>query len=175
MSDFGTLVGVDIKVEEKAKDLYLKASENFPWPSFCPAYATKGSAAVDLIAVEDYMIKPGMCAPVSTGICIDIREPGWAALVLPRSGLGARQGIVLGNSVGLIDNDYQGPVTCFLWNRGILEFNPTRVNQKEFFIKRGMRIAQMVFVPFGIASFTLVNEFQANTDRGVGGFGSTGN
>jgi dUTP pyrophosphatase len=171
---FDTLLPVDIKVDFEAQHLYLEATGKFPQPATHPAYATVGSAAVDLISTQEYMLRPGECAPISTGISIHMREPGYAALVLPRSGLGAKEGIVLGNNIGLIDNDYQGPVTCFMWNRGIVSHNPTRFNSREFHIKPGMRIAQMLFIPFVKADFTHVNEFIANTDRGVGGFGSSG-
>jgi dUTP pyrophosphatase len=177
---FGTLIAVDIIVDEDMTQHYLEASKDFPGPKRRPAYATHGSAAVDLCAQDDYMLRPGECAPIRTGIRIHIQEPGYAAFVLPRSGLGAKSGIVLGNSTGLVDNDYQGPVTCFLWNRGIVDFEQSVINErrqiahKPFHVKKGMRIAQMMFVPFVMADFRTVAQFSENTARGQGGFGSTG-
>jgi len=168
---FPTLTPVDIIVDAAAKPFYREASKNgFERPD----YATPGSGAVDLVAMTEYMLRPGECAPIQTGIRIHMREPGYVALVLPRSGLGAKQGIVLGNNVGLVDNDYQGPVTCFMWNRTIVEYNPKRFNDKDFHIKVGMRIAQMIFMPLIVAEFNLVSEFVNQTERGQRGFGSTG-
>ena len=130
-----------------------------------PEYATVGSAGLDLRACTDapLTLAPGETRMISTGIAIHIADPGYAALVLPRSGLGSKSGIVLGNLVGLIDSDYQGPLTCALWNRGATPFE----------LKPLDRIAQLVVVPVIQLAFNVVEEFAASK-RGVGGFGSTG-
>jgi dUTP pyrophosphatase len=130
-----------------------------------PAYATPGSAGLDLRACIDapLVLKPGGAALVPTGIAIHIGDPGLAAMLLPRSGLGHKHGIVLGNLVGLIDSDYQGPLMVSCWNRGGAAFT---VQPLE-------RIAQMVIVPVVQARFRVVGEFGASA-RGSGGFGSTG-
>ena len=130
-----------------------------------PAYATSGSAGLDLRACIDraLTIAPGDAQLISTGIAIHIGDPTLAAMVLPRSGLGHKHGIVLGNLVGLIDSDYQGPLMVSCWNRG----------REPFTIQPFDRIAQLVIVPVVQASFRLVDDF-ATSDRGVGGFGSSG-
>ena len=130
-----------------------------------PAYATSGSAGLDLRACIDgaLTIAPGDAQLISTGIAIHIGDPTLAAMILPRSGLGHKHGIVLGNLVGLIDSDYQGPLLVSCWNRG----------REPFTIQPFDRIAQLVIVPVVQASFRLVDEF-ATSDRGVGGFGSSG-
>ena len=130
-----------------------------------PRYATPGSAGLDLRACLDspLVLQPGHSALVPTGLSIHIGDPGLAAMLLPRSGLGHKHGIVLGNLVGLIDSDYQGPLMVSCWNRGLAAFT---VQPME-------RIAQMVIVPVVQASFRLVDEFDAS-HRGEGGFGSTG-
>ena len=130
-----------------------------------PAYATPGSAGLDLRACLDapLLVAPGQTVMISTGIAIHLADPGLAAMVLPRSGLGSKHGIVLGNLVGLIDSDYQGPLTVSCWNRGSV---PYTVQPME-------RIAQMVIVPVVQARFKLVDGFEAS-QRGQGGFGSTG-
>jgi len=130
-----------------------------------PAYATSGSAGLDLRACLDapLTLQPGQTQMVSTGMAIHIADPGYAALVLPRSGLGSKSGIVLGNLVGLIDSDYQGPLMCAMWNRG----------QAAFTLNPMDRIAQLVIVPVMQVSFNVVSEFPAS-ERGAGGFGSTG-
>ena len=130
-----------------------------------PAYATPGSAGLDLRACLDAPLRvaPGQTVMISTGIAIHLADPGLAAMVLPRSGLGSKHGIVLGNLVGLIDSDYQGPLTVSCWNRGSV---PYTVQPME-------RIAQMVIVPVVQARFKLVDGFEAS-QRGQGGFGSTG-
>ncbi len=130
-----------------------------------PTYATSGSAGMDLRACleKDIQIKPGETVLVPTGISIYIQDPGLAATILPRSGLGHKHGIVLGNLVGLIDSDYQGPLMVSLWNRGSQIFN----------INVGDRIAQLVIVPIVQTEFEIVEEF-TETDRGAGGFGHTG-
>ncbi|NLG76843.1 MAG: dUTP diphosphatase [Xanthomonadaceae bacterium] len=130
-----------------------------------PAYATSGSAGVDLRACLDEAIelKPGDTQLIPSGIAIHLEDPGYAAIVLPRSGLGHKHGIVLGNLVGLIDSDYQGQVFVSVWNRG----------QATFTIQPGERIAQLVVVPVVQVDFEVVEEFTAS-ERGAGGFGSSG-
>jgi len=130
-----------------------------------PGYATPGSAGVDLRAcvAEDLPLAPGATVLVPTGIAVHMADPGLAAVILPRSGLGHRNGIVLGNLVGLIDSDYQGQVMVSVWNRG----------SEPFTIEPGARLAQMVFVPVVQADFEVVAEFTAS-ERGAGGFGHTG-
>ena len=130
-----------------------------------PAYATPGSAGLDLRACLDEAITlaPGQTTLIPTGLAIHIADPGLAALILPRSGLGHKHGIVLGNLVGLIDSDYQGQLMVSCWNRG----------QTEFVIQPFERIAQLVIVPVVQAAFRRVDSFDASA-RGAGGFGSTG-
>jgi len=130
-----------------------------------PVYATSGSAGMDLRACIEapLQIMPGETALVSAGISIYIRDSGLAAMLLPRSGLGHKHGIVLGNLVGLIDSDYQGPLMVSLWNRG----------SEAFEVNVGDRIAQLVIVPVVQTEFEIVEEFTA-TGRGAGGFGHTG-
>lgn len=130
-----------------------------------PAFATPGSAGLDLRACIDAPItlEPGSTELVPTGIAIHIADPGLAAMILPRSGLGHKHGIVLGNLVGLIDSDYQGQIFVSLWNRGGTAF---ALNPME-------RIAQMVVVPVVQAAFRVVETF-GESSRGAGGFGSTG-
>ncbi|MGC4075613.1 MAG: dUTP diphosphatase [Rubrivivax sp.] len=130
-----------------------------------PRYATPGSAGLDLRACLDAPLElaPGASALVSTGIAIHVADPSLAAVILPRSGLGHKHGIVLGNLVGLIDSDYQGPLMVSVWNRGSTAYvlNPFE------------RIAQLVVVPVVQAAFRIVEDFDAS-ERGTGGFGSTG-
>ena len=130
-----------------------------------PAYATVGSAGLDLRALteEDFDIQPGETKLIPTGLSIYIADPSLAAVILPRSGLGHKHGIVLGNLVGLIDSDYQGPLMVSMWNRG----------KEAFHVAVGDRIAQLVFVPIVQAEFNIVQEF-TQTDRGEGGFGHSG-
>ena len=130
-----------------------------------PAYATPGSAGLDLRACLDapLVIEPGQTVLIPTGLAVHIADPGLAAMILPRSGLGHKHGIVLGNLVGLIDSDYQGPLMVSCWNRG----------QASFTIAPMERIAQMVIVPVVQAVFRRVDDFDAS-ERGEGGFGSTG-
>jgi dUTP pyrophosphatase len=130
-----------------------------------PQYATEGSAGVDLRACIDapLELRPGDTQLIPSGIAIYLQDPGYAAIVLPRSGLGHKHGVVLGNLVGLIDSDYQGQVFVSCWNRG----------QSAFTIQPGERIAQLVVVPVVQVEFEVVNEFAA-TERGTGGFGSSG-
>ncbi|HIF9204478.1 dUTP diphosphatase [Photobacterium damselae] len=130
-----------------------------------PAYATEGSAGLDLRACLDQAltVAPGETHLVPTGLAIHIADNSLAATILPRSGLGHKHGIVLGNLVGLIDSDYQGQLMVSVWNRG----------KSTFTIEPGDRIAQLVFVPVVQAEFNLVEDFSA-TDRGEGGFGHSG-
>lgn len=130
-----------------------------------PAYATSGSAGLDLRACIDapLVMEPGSTHLIPTGLAIHIEDPGYAAMILPRSGLGHKHGIVLGNLVGLIDSDYQGQLMVSTWNRGNTQFilNPLE------------RLAQLVIVPVLQVGFNVVEEF-GSSERGIGGFGSTG-
>lgn len=146
-----------IKVAVKALDPRVSSE--------APTYATTGSAGLDLRAAIDAPLRltPGEVNLVSTGLSMFIADPGYAALILPRSGLGHRHGIVLGNLVGFIDSDYQGPLMVSLWNRGT----------EPFEIQPMDRIAQLMIVPVQQAQFEWVDSFE-KTDRGEGGFGSTG-
>lgn len=146
-----------MKVDIKVLDERMKAQ--------LPAYATSGSAGLDLRACLDkaITIEPGQTVLVPTGLAIHLADPRYAALILPRSGLGHKHGIVLGNLVGLIDSDYQGQLMVSVWNRG----------QTSFTMEPMERMAQLVIVPVQQVEFNLVEEFTA-TDRGEGGFGSTG-
>jgi dUTP pyrophosphatase len=130
-----------------------------------PAYATPGSAGLDLRACLDLplVLQPGDAALIPTGLAMHIADPGLAAMILPRSGLGHRHGIVLGNLVGLIDSDYQGPLMVSCWNRG----------REAFTVQPMERIAQLVIVPVVQAAFRVVDGFDESS-RGAGGFGSTG-
>jgi len=130
-----------------------------------PTYASEGSAGLDLRACinDPIVINPGKTELIPTGISIFIQDPGYAGLILPRSGLGHKHGIVLGNLVGLIDSDYQGELFISTWNRGTSSFT---INSLD-------RIAQLVIVPVSQATFNLVTDY-AKSERGVGGFGSTG-
>jgi dUTP pyrophosphatase len=130
-----------------------------------PRYATPGAAGLDLRACVEapLTLAPGDSQLVSSGIAIHLGDPGYAAVVLPRSGLGSKNGIVLGNLVGLIDSDYQGPLMISMWNRA----------KAPFTIQPLDRIAQLVVVPVMQVEFEVVEEFAAST-RGAGGFGSTG-
>lgn len=132
---------------------------------YLPSYATPGSAGMDLRACIDrpVTINPGQVELIPTGIAIHIGDPGLAAIILPRSGLGHKHGIVLGNLVGLIDSDYQGPLMVSCWNRGSATFE----------LKPMERLAQLVLVPMIRGTFAEVADFQA-TERGTGGFGSSG-
>ncbi|AFJ48941.1 dUTP diphosphatase [Shimwellia blattae DSM 4481 = NBRC 105725] len=146
---------IDVKI------LDARVGKEFPLPT----YATSGSAGLDLRACLDSAVSlnPGETTLLPTGLAIHIADPSLAAVILPRSGLGHKHGIVLGNLVGLIDSDYQGQLMVSVWNRGTSPFT----------IEPGERIAQMVFVPVVQAEFNLVEDFDL-TDRGTGGFGHSG-
>lgn len=146
---------VDYKILDK------RLGTEFPLPS----YATKGSAGLDLRAMldEPLTLEPGQSAFVKTGMAIYLKDPNYAAMVLPRSGLGTKHGIVLGNLVGLIDADYQGELMVSAWNR----------SNQAFTIEVGERLAQMIIVPVIQANFQEVDEFETS-ERGAGGFGHTG-
>jgi dUTP pyrophosphatase len=145
----------------KLRILDPRIGREFPLPQ----HATAGSAGMDLRACIDgpLVLLPGTTELIPTGISIYIADPGLAAVLLPRSGLGHKNGIVLGNLVGLIDSDYQGPLMVSTWNRGTSAFT----------INPGDRIAQMVFVPVVQVGFEVVEDF-SGTARGAGGFGSSG-
>lgn len=145
----------------QAKILDPRIGTDFPLPQ----YATPGSAALDLRAMlqQDTVLEPGKTLLIPTGLAIYIGDPGLAALILPRSGLGHKHGIVLGNSVGLIDSDYQGELMVSCWNR----------SSTAFTIEVGSRIAQLVLVPVVQAHFEMVEQFD-ESQRGAGGFGHTG-
>lgn len=149
------------KVDLKILDARLKD----PSSGYLPSYATPGSAGVDLRACIDVAMKihPGETMLIPAGIAVHIADPGLTAVILPRSGLGHKHGIVLGNLVGLIDSDYQGELFVSTWNRG----------HETFTINPMDRLAQLVFVPVVQVSFNLVEAFD-ESERGQGGFGSTG-
>lgn len=146
---------IDLKI------LDSRIGNEFPLPT----YATTGSAGLDLRACLDSAIDlaPGQTELIPTGLAIHIADESLAAVILPRSGLGHKHGVVLGNLVGLIDSDYQGQLMVSVWNRG----------DKTFTIEPGERMAQMVFVPVVQAEFNIVDDFDA-TERGAGGFGHSG-
>ncbi len=130
-----------------------------------PTYATTGSAGLDLRACLDqpFVLEPGMTQLIPTGLAIHVADPGYAAVILPRSGLGHKHGVVLGNLVGLIDSDYQGPLMVSAWNRGSVAYTLQPLE----------RLAQLVVVPIAQIQFNVVEDFDASS-RGTGGFGSTG-
>ena len=148
---------MSLKIELKILDARLH--------NMLPAYATPGSAGLDLRACIEHTqtINAGETTLIPTGMAIHLFDPGYAALILPRSGLGHKHGIVLGNLVGLIDSDYQGQLLVSCWNRG----------REPFLLNPMERIAQLVIVPVVQANFEIVEEFAAS-ERGAGGFGSTG-
>lgn len=150
----------DLNVEIKILDKRL-GTEQYP----LPRYETEGSAGMDLRAMveRDFILKPNENVLIPTGFSMHIKDPYICAAILPRSGLGFKHGIVLGNLTGLIDSDYQGPLMVPIWNR----------KADEFEIKVGDRIAQMIFLPVIKAKFTVVDEFD-ESKRSQGGFGSTG-
>jgi dUTP pyrophosphatase len=145
----------------KVRILDARIGQEFP----LPAYATPGSAGMDLRACldADLVLEPGRAELIPTGLAIYVEDPGLAAVILPRSGLGHKHGIVLGNLVGLIDSDYQGQLMVSCWNRG----------REPFTIRPGERIAQLVIVPVVQVQLEVVEDF-ASTARGAGGFGSSG-
>lgn len=148
------------------KKIQLKILDNRLGSEFSlPAYSTNGSAGLDLRAClnEPLQLDSGQTQLIPTGLAIHINDPQYAAVILPRSGLGHKHGIVLGNLVGLIDSDYQGELMVSCWNRGAGAFT----------IQPGERIAQLMFVPVLQVQFDVVNEFE-ETERGQGGFGHTG-
>lgn len=158
---------IEIKVLDEAKRFYPKGR---------PAAATPLSAAMDLCAVTAGVVAPGACIGFRTGISLNMAHlsesegavsMGMCAVVLPRSGLGTK-GLILGNSVGLIDPDYQGEIVVHLWNR----LPPGRHTNRM--VAAGDRIAQLLFLPFAIPELKVVDTFSAKTERGIGGFGSTG-
>ncbi|MBW7981054.1 dUTP diphosphatase [Enterobacillus tribolii] len=146
---------IDVKI------LDPRIGKEFP----LPAYATQGSAGLDIRACLNapVVLEPGQSALLPTGMAVHIADPSLAAMILPRSGLGHKHGIVLGNLVGLIDSDYQGELMISVWNRG----------QTTFTIEPGERVAQMVLVPVVQADFNLVDDFDSS-ERGAGGFGHSG-
>lgn len=145
----------------KIKKLDARLGDTIPLPS----YGTDGSAGLDLRACLDeaLVLEPGQTRLIGTGLAIHIDDPAYAAMILPRSGLGHKHGIVLGNLVGLIDSDYQGELMVSCWNRG----------HETFTIEPGERLAQLVLVPVVQADFEWVEDFE-QSDRGDGGFGHTG-
>lgn len=163
MKKISTQMSAISKVPQKIKLKILDSRIGSEFP--LPAYATDGSAGMDLRAcVEQKMIvSPSQTILIPTGISVFIADQSLAAVILPRSGLGHKHGIVLGNLVGLIDSDYQGPLMVSLWNR----------SSEPFEVNAGDRIAQLVFVPVVQADFEIVDEFESSV-RGDGGFGHTG-
>ncbi|MGP9421237.1 dUTP diphosphatase [Ewingella sp. AOP9-I1-14] len=155
MNTTSPLKKIDIKI------LDPRIGSTFPLPT----YATPGSAGLDLRACLDAAVelKPGETTLLPTGLAIHIGDANLAAVILPRSGLGHKHGVVLGNLVGLIDSDYQGQLMISVWNRG----------QTTFMVEPGERVAQMVFVPVVQAEFNLVEDFESS-ERGAGGFGHSG-
>lgn len=155
MQDYPNRKIIDLKVLDK------RIGDTFDMPD----YQTSGSAGIDLLACldEPLTIQPGDTELIPSGIAVYIRDPSLAAVLLPRSGLGHKKGLVLGNLVGLIDSDYQGQVFISCWNRG----------KESCVIEPGMRLAQMVFLPIQQVNFNLVESFE-ESDRGEGGFGHTG-
>ncbi|QSX33968.1 dUTP diphosphatase [Shewanella avicenniae] len=151
-----------MKTPIEVKILDQRIGNEFP----LPAYATSGSAGMDLRAMidaESMTVAPGQTILIPTGIAIHVADPALAAVILPRSGLGHKNGIVLGNLVGLIDSDYQGPLMVSCWNR----------SSEPFTLSAGDRLAQLVFVPVVQAQFNVVEEFNSS-ERGEGGFGHSG-
>jgi dUTP pyrophosphatase len=145
----------------KVRILDARIGKDFPLPQ----YATNGSAGLDLRACIDapLLLEPGKSELLPTGLSIYVEDPGLAAMILPRSGLGHKHGIVLGNLVGLIDSDYQGPLMVSVWNRG----------REPYTVQPGERIAQLVLVPVVQVDLEVVEDFAA-TSRGAGGFGHSG-
>lgn len=153
---------MSFNVQIKIQDERIGKNEAFP----LPVAASAGSAGVDLRVVSDepIVLKAGECKLLGTGMAFYLQNPDYAGMILPRSGLGHKHGIVLGNLVGLIDSDYQGELMVSLWNR----------SEEDYTIAVGERIAQYVVVPIQRPDFSVVEDFSDDSDRGVGGFGSTG-
>lgn len=149
-----------IKIKILKKDLFDKLNIKIE-------AATSGSAGLDITACieEPITLKAKQQCLIPLGFAMHIKDPNWAAILIPRSGLGAKKGIVIGNLVGLIDSDYQGEISAMLWNRN---------EDGEHIINPGDRIGQMVFVPVSVPDINFVDEFENETERGSGGFGSTG-
>ena len=145
-----------------AKILDARLGAEFP----LPAPATPGSAGVDLRAMIDHplTLEPGQRELIPPGLSIHVQDPNWCAMLMPRSGQGHKRGLILGNTIGLIDSDYQGPLIVSLWNRG----------QSPQTIEIGERIAQMVLVPVAMPEFIWVDEYPEGSERGAGGYGSSG-
>ena len=164
---------IDIKIlPELANNKHFEAtSELIKYRQSGPCYATTGAAAMDIRACIDRPIRLSTrdCVIIPTGFAMDIDDKEVAAVLLPRSGIGSKEGIVLGNLVGLIDSDYHGGVGVALWNR-----NHDAYNDSDFYIKPGDRICQMMFVPVIRVEFNPVDCFASDTLRGTGGFGHTG-
>ncbi len=165
-------------LDVEVKILDPRIGTEFP----APAFQSDGAAGIDLIACldEPLELKPGMCELIPSGLAIHIGNPGWAAIALPRSGLGHKQGLVLGNGIGLIDSDYQGQIMISAFNRNppfvpsvVIDIDPTK-NHSLIKINPGDRIAQLVFIPVAQPVLGFVSEFTGNTERGEMGFGSTG-
>jgi dUTP pyrophosphatase len=156
-----TQVGAAKRHPLKVRILDPRVGREFPLPT----YATAGSAGLDLRACidADLLLEPGKAELIPTGLAIYVQDPGLAAVILPRSGLGHKHGVVLGNLVGLIDSDYQGQLLVSCWNRG----------REPFTIRPGERIAQLVVVPVVQVELEVVEDF-STTSRGAGGFGSSG-
>ena len=146
----------------QAKILDPRLGTTFP----LPAYQTEGSAGLDLVACLDdpLTLAPGQTMLISSGMSVYLQDPNWVSLIMPRSGLGHKKGLVMGNLTGVIDADYQGPLMISAWNRGL----------KPIVIEPGDRIAQLLIVPVAQAQFQWVDSFERQTSRGEGGFGSTG-
>ncbi len=171
MSEFADIVAVFVKKTQgsaslntqriKLRSLDPRLGESIPFPE----YETAGSAGLDLRACLDHplCVEPGETVLIDSGLAIHIENPGLAAVIIPRSGLGHKHGLVMGNLIGLIDSDYQGPLKISCWNR----------SQTPYTIEPAERIAQLVFVPVVTVEFERVEHFQAS-DRGAGGFGHTG-
>ena len=156
MIDYMNLVNIETKIVNPlmGKDILL------------PSYATDGSAAIDLRAClkEPIGIQPGQSVLIGSGIAMNIKDPNIVGIIVPRSGLGIKKGIVLANTIGVIDSDYQGEIKIGLYNR----------SQNQYTVKPGERICQMLFMPVTKATLNVVREFSNKTNRGSGGFGHTG-
>lgn len=164
------LFPVEVKILDHARQWYLQ-DDTVTTANLQPK--TTGSAGIDLITPVDIILAPQQTTTVSLGIQLNILVPGIAGMMLPRSGLGSTLGLVIANTVGLIDNDYQGELKLVAFNRNPHDFN-AGIRQKKIRLEAGSRIGQLVFVPFLQPDFKLVTQFSHVTARGEGGFGSTG-